>query len=416
MLKKSNDNNVVVPTSKGRGVENSGIFTQSSKQSVIRNNYFDGSNSGVDSHISESINEEIDIYDNVFLDNFDAIECDGKWSNLRVWNNEIIRPMAGFSAAPPEIGPRYYYRNLVHEMRGRKNVELDPYFVACQPVGDNFHSQSVGLKTNSDAKNYEEGNMYLFNNTFHSDDSLGFTFTSWKAEWKKALFINNSYSHGISHPIFYFNLASTTVNSDFQISSNSENYYSFNDQSPIAVVKLIHGYYNCVDIHEVSDLQDVLSDISGSSKILILNPIQKNPDFSSLEIGGFELNYGSPLIDAGSIIPGFYDYEGDAPDIGAKESNYSLPTSSRAITKPLEIVKIYPNPTSGSVIIDWQNEYQKAEIRIFNQTGSLIKNIQNVDKERPLKIDFSSLSNGMYILEIVVNETSTKHKLIKPKP
>ncbi|MFN4080031.1 MAG: right-handed parallel beta-helix repeat-containing protein, partial [Saprospiraceae bacterium] len=121
MIKKSNDFNIFVSSSRGRGVETAAIFLEQAKSVVIRNNLFDGLNSAVASYVNYGLNEEVDIYNNIFVDNFDAVECDGQWSNLRVWKNEIIRPMAGISAAPPLIGPRYFYRNVIHGMQGRRN-------------------------------------------------------------------------------------------------------------------------------------------------------------------------------------------------------------------------------------------------------------------------------------------------------
>ncbi|MBP6433031.1 MAG: hypothetical protein KA319_14825, partial [Ferruginibacter sp.] len=277
-------------------------------------------NSGIAGSYDRGLNEEVDIYENTFVDNFDAIECDGYWTNLRVWKNEIIRPMAGISAAPPLIGPRYFYRNVFYGMKGRRNERYDPHFIGCYPVSSNYKGQAVGIKTNSGyAGKGIRGNLYFFNNTFFSSDTLGFVFTSWAGEWKKAVFINNIFAHENSYPIFYVNIANSPINSNFQIHSVTDDYFTYNPNSVIIKAKHIHGQYNCTEVNSVDILQSTLTKLSGSPNILIQNPLQTNPNFNLTKNNMFELNNNSSLINAGTIIPGFYDYQGSKPDIGAKE-------------------------------------------------------------------------------------------------
>lgn len=87
----------------------------------------------------------------------------------------MIRPMAGILAAPPLIGPRYFYRNTFHGMKGRINEKDDPYFIGCEPVGTNYRGQAIGIKTNSGYSGIQpRGNIYFINNTFHAEDTMGF--------------------------------------------------------------------------------------------------------------------------------------------------------------------------------------------------------------------------------------------------
>ncbi len=398
-----------ISSSRGRTVETSAIFVPLSKQGVIRSNYFDGLNSGVVGNFESGFNEEIDIYDNVFIDNFDAIECDGLWCNLRAWNNEIIRPMSGISAAPPLIGPRYFYRNVFHGMKGRINEQDDPYFIGCHPVGTDYKGQGIGIKTNSGYQgNLPPGNLYFFNNTFHSYDTLGFVFTSWKSEWKQALFINNSYTHQISHPFYYFNLGNSTENSNFQLSSHHDNYYSYNSSSPIVVAKHIHGQFNCTDINDVNSLQNQLRSISGSSNIEINSPMQNNPLFNSNGIGGFQLLKNSALIDAGIKIKGFYDFQGNNPDIGAKESNYPLSISN---ILSLNDATIFPNPTCDILKIEFKNNSSFA-CKIHDAMGQLVYTTE-FKGDTSNTIDMRSINPGIYLLEININGIKSTYKIIK---
>lgn len=296
-------------------------------------------------------------------------------------------------------------------MQGRRNEKDDPYFIGCQPVNNVYNGQGVGIKTNSTyMENVPEGNLYFFNNTFHSDDTLGFVFTSWYAEWRKALFINNSYSHSKSFPFFYCNLASVQTNSDFQISSINENYFSYNPNSPIIVAKHINGQYNCTEIDKVDDIQSTLSSISGSPYIFIGKATQLNPMFKDKKTGGFELEYNSPLIDAGIEIKGFYDFNGKSPDIGAKESKFT--------NKIIEIINnnntiiAFPNPAKNYVKINKPNFEKPILLTLSNNIGKIIYQSKSFNPKTEI-IDLSILHNGIYFIEVTHNCKKYRTKIIK---
>lgn len=126
------------------------------------------------------MHEDIDINNNLFTDNYDALESDGFWTNLRVWNNEMVRPMSAISAAAPAI--RFYYRNVFHGMMGRRNEVDDTPFKGCGYNNSIAVSNSVGLKTNIGVEAKMKGDLFFFNNTFHAIDSLGFVMTPWTSE------------------------------------------------------------------------------------------------------------------------------------------------------------------------------------------------------------------------------------------
>jgi hypothetical protein len=400
-----------VSSSRARGVETPAIFLQEGKSAVFRNNLFDGLNSGIESYIDIGLKEDVDIYNNSFIDNFDAIECDGLWTNLRVWNNEIIKPMAGVSAAPPLIGPRYFYRNVFHGMQGRRNEQDDLYFIGCSPIDNNYVGQGTGIKTNSDyTGNITPGNIYFFNNTFHAFDTLGFVFTSWQAEWRKAIFINNTYSHTISHPFFYFDLADNATNGDFQITSINENYFSHNNSAPIVKVKHIYGQFTCTDITTAASLQNLLGNLSGSPYISIQNPIQANPLFLSTNAGGFELAGTSPLIDAGAVIQGFYDYHGTKPDIGAKESSVTVGINDGS-SHSFDVMA-YPNPSSNVINIQLPDSADDVIITVFNFAGQKIYHSPTVSGQL-FEIEIGDQPNGIYFIEVYTEYAKVLKKVMK---
>lgn len=415
MIKKSHDFvHLIVGTissSRARNVETAAIFLHESKSVVIRNNLFDGLNSGVESYFDIGLKEDVDVYNNLFVDNFDAVECDGLWTNLRVWENEILRPMSGISAAPPLIGPRYFYRNVIHGMQGRRNESDDPYFIACSPVSSNYMGQGIGIKTNSAYSGIiPPGNLYFFNNTFHASDTLGFVFTSWQAEWRKAVFRNNTYSHTVSHPFFYFDLANSPTNGDFQIASDHDNYISLNSNSAIVTVKHIHGQYQCTDIAAANDLQNTLSSISGSSFISIQNPLQQNPLFVSTSPGGFELASTSPLIDAGSQIPGFYDFNGNFPDMGAKE--YGSTNQILELDPFGQAISVFPNPSNAIFTLQLPHKSDLVTIRVFNYLGQEVLTVVNGTGQE-YYLDLKNQKDGIYFIEIDWDRVKSVKKIIK---
>ncbi len=412
MIKKSNSFAhslfSTVSSSRGRGVELSAIFIERSTGVTIRSNTFYGLNSAIESFAESGLNQEVDIYNNVFTDNFDAIECDGPWSNLRIWSNVITRPMAALSAAPPLIGPRYFFRNVVHGLTGRRNEKDDPYFVGCYPVSDAYFSAALGVKTNSGySGTAPAGNLYCINNTFYSADTLGFVMAAWESEWQHALFANNIFAHGVSTPFYFHSLADTAHNTDFQFESVHDNFFTYTIHSPIARVKHRHGQYDCTDIHDVHDLQTTLSTISGSSNISIHNPYQTNPEFVSPTHGNFALAPSSPLIDAGIRIQGLYDYSGNSPDIGAIEFNS---TSTICATVPLsQTVQLYPNPSNGSIHVLLPTAQSGTTCRVYNSFGQIVW-IQSDVSDTNLLIHIESASQGVYVFELYTDSASIIRK------
>ena len=395
MLKKSvSDQSVFVPTSVARQFENGAVFLEDGSHITIRTCLFEGTCSGIVKQFENGIIQEADIYDNTFNYNFDAIECDGQWSNLRAWNNEIKGAMAGISMAPPLIGPRYFYRNTIHHIAGRHNIQNDPYYIGCSPPL-NFKSAGVGIKSNSGAiPDDQAGNVYFFNNTFHSDDTLGFTYTLWDSEWKEETMINNIFYAG-RNKIGYFQ--GLKDNTNFQLTSVHDNYFTA-DQSPIATIKEIHGQYTCHDVDDVLLLQSELAGISGSDKIIIQSPFQDDPLFMHPASGDFTLTAGSPMIDKGIHIPGFYDFKGAAPDLGAKESTY---VSSYHPAQDNTNIHIYPNPTSGEVNVLFEEKVAYVHLTIHNTVGQMVSSSSYSDTDQ-LQF-FIAGSPGTYFVTVDVS-------------
>jgi Secretion system C-terminal sorting domain/Right handed beta helix region len=394
MVKKSNDETGLISTSLGRGKETAAVKLDMTNDFVARGNHFKGTNSGIESYFSSGFIEEVDIYDNLFENNFDAIECDGLWSNLRVWGNEFISPMAAFSIAPPKIGPRYFYRNVIHHLKMRSNESDDPYYTGCTPSTD-YLQAGIGIKTNSGPILGDSSNLYFINNTFHSEDSLGFAFTFWEGEWKTLDFINNIFYHDKHEVGFFHSLANKP---HFHMKWVNNNLYSNEPSQPLLVAVPIHGNFNCQYLYNSNLLQNDLSTISGSSKITFTSTLSVDPNFISFS--DFELAPNSSMIDAGVIVPGFHDYNNLAPDLGAKENM----TIGLFEISPENGLIVFPNPTQGGFAVDVKSISGNKELKMFDLSGKEISIIVETQESKLLVNERPS--PGIYVLQL-----STKEKI-----
>jgi len=74
-------------------------------------------------------------------------------------------------------------------------------------------------------------------------------------------------------------------------------------------------------------------------------------------------------------------------------------------------LKMYPNPTSGKVTIEWNNAQQKVQkISVFTNNGTKIKEINPSGFEQ-YQLDLSAHPKGMYIIQLVTKEQSYTEKI-----
>lgn len=77
------------------------------------------------------------------------------------------------------------------------------------------------------------------------------------------------------------------------------------------------------------------------------------------------------------------------------------------------MVNIYPNPNSGSFLVEIRDIYHHASIEIYNNLGQKVKEL-NINNEKSYKIDIENLSNGIYVIIIQLdNEAPIVKKVIK---
>ncbi len=86
--------------------------------------------------------------------------------------------------------------------------------------------------------------------------------------------------------------------------------------------------------------------------------------------------------------------------------------SSNAAINSEDLVRVYPNPLKDYLFIE-AVDFQSGEIRIYSILGSLVyasdlqHNLQN-------NLDLSSLTNGVYLVKVIIDETKcTTYTIIK---
>ena len=90
-------------------------------------------------------------------------------------------------------------------------------------------------------------------------------------------------------------------------------------------------------------------------------------------------------------------------------------TGTAAITQiQKQTFKLYPNPVSENLFIQFNNEISFAEINLFNVLG---KNIlkQNINNHNSITLNVTDLFNGVYFIQVKSLQESTTLKIIVAK-
>ena len=113
-------------------------------------------------------------------------------------------------------------------------------------------------------------------------------------------------------------------------------------------------------------------------------------------------SYVSTLDNTANIITHTFSTAISFTDITAAQSDASLSIESINFTN----IRLFPNPTSSQLLIDYDGEI---EVAIYNMQGQLL--LTTYDK----KIDMSAFHNAIYVLIIndYVNNTTNTYKIIK---
>ncbi len=76
------------------------------------------------------------------------------------------------------------------------------------------------------------------------------------------------------------------------------------------------------------------------------------------------------------------------------------------------VLAVYPNPATNMVYVELEANTQTQSVKIYDFTGRLVME-QPVNAATSVKMDISSLNNGMYLLQVSTAKGISTHKVVK---
>jgi hypothetical protein len=220
--------------------------------------------------------DDSDIYGNYFANCWDdGIESEGANQNVRIWNNYISNTLMAIGNAATSIGPLYVWRNVS--------------YISHSPLPNYTYGNFMKMGF-AGSINWMTGTMYVFHNTIYQGSDEGNSGLGGSrrilrhcTSRNNILSVVSSSSHSIANSDDHFN--------------NDFDYDLYNREVPSG--SEAHGV-----VGTPAYIKGVGFDFDAKS-------------------GNFQLQPGSPGVDAGEIIPNFSDgYSGKGPDMGAHERGW----------------------------------------------------------------------------------------------
>ena len=111
-----------------------------------------------------------------------------------------------------------------------------------------------------------------------------------------------------------------------------------------------------------------------------------------------DVKFSSSIIDGGSFVQD----SGESRTLETSQLNLNHVNFTSA--------KVYPNPSTGVITIE---EGQDSNLRVYNMLGKLVYTQSLIDQTQ--SVDLSSLSKGVYIIQLVNGNSIMASKLIIDK-
>ncbi|WP_269541110.1 right-handed parallel beta-helix repeat-containing protein [Cerasicoccus fimbriatus] len=233
-------------------------------------------------------NRDSDIHDNFVSHCWDdALEIEGADMNVRVWSNYMDMTYGAIGAASPSLGPLYLFRNVYAESRkhsGTSQNDLRGHYL---------------VKLGNEREQFTRGKMYIFHNTALQPPPFEGSTEPASGAQSGIVFTSKS------------KLQENITSRNNVLQMRSERDWAIADRQ--------RTYSNDFDY----DMFDGRLETREGAQV---NGVQASPIYERAPDGRLWLAPGTPGHDAGERIPNFNDYyTGDAPDMGAVETNSKLP-------------------------------------------------------------------------------------------
>ena len=109
----------------------------------------------------------------------------------------------------------------------------------------------------------------------------------------------------------------------------------------------------------------------------------------------------------------FYNMDDPSVNVSVVVKFWASPQSiSEDAMKGGSISEIYPNPATNYVNLDFNltPSVKQAKVRVINLLGSVVKEVEIEKGTNQLKLDVSSLDNGVYFYSVLINGDTYKTK------
>jgi hypothetical protein len=247
----------------------------------------DGIGGGSNFSNTGNVNRDSDIYGNIIEGIWDdAIESEGANMNVRIWGNYLNRYFQGVATASTTYGPIYIYRNIFAESRkGHRNSD----------GGNMFKLGGRG--------EFQGGRRYFLHNTAVQPDGPGGSVSRCaNCVSRNNIFDVQVRSSGSREPD-----ATSDFDYDYGGPGQEEHAISFSgtpSSTRLFVTSYSLGFYLRSTVNSIN--WGAYPYEFGERKVNITDPV---------------VQIRNPMIDGGTVIPGFNDdFKGVAPDLGAFET------------------------------------------------------------------------------------------------
>lgn len=116
---------------------------------------------------------------------------------------------------------------------------------------------------------------------------------------------------------------------------------------------------------------------------------------------------------------GFWSVDGDtnityiAKYIGAGPDTCGNTTGINENKVQTNGLRVYPNPASNSVTVEWNKELQVQSLAVFDYLGREVLNKQLNNNTHSLQLDVSAFTQGVYFLQLQTDKKNITKKFIK---
>jgi len=238
-------------------------------------------------------------------------------------------------------------------------------------------------------------NTEVYNNVCYIGPEFSDAFQVFHKGWSGGYPDNTSISNNIFH--------NQGVSSSFDLTSSTNNKFS-------------HNIYSGNSYLWVPDDDNRITEDP-----LLIDPGLVSDGWESVK--NFELETGSPAIDAGIAITGFMGVDlagnavpaGEATDIGAFEYA-GVNSIKQEIKSDIPQVLCYPNPVANTLIIQITDDRSgEFEMGVFNMQMKAIKELPKLKYEgdQYYSINLSHIPPGIYFLKLRINDAEYIKRIFK---